>query len=133
MSSLPSCSFRTQLCGYLPGGFTNIPQQFGAYFHGELLNTALFNRGVGRIFSRGGRVFLNVTFQKGYFCIDVSTNTLYRKCIKFAPKKGGGGSSDPLRPSPSYDPDCWLLILIFFIPLLCHNRKRKHFFGKHTH
>ena len=48
-------------------------------------------RGLGR-----GGVVLNVTFQKGYFCIDLSANTLYRKCIKFVPKKGG--SSDPSDP-----------------------------------
>ena len=52
-------------------------------------------RGVGRNFSRG---VLNVTFQKGYFWIDLSTKTLYRKCIKFAPKKGGGRPTPPTLP-----------------------------------
>ena len=39
---------------------------------------------------------------KGVFCTDLCPNTLYRKCIKFAPKKGG--SSDPLDPPLSYAP-----------------------------
>ena len=45
-------------------------------------------RGVGRNFSRG--VVLNAIFQKVFFCTDLLPNTLYRKCMKFAPKKGGG-------------------------------------------
>ena len=47
----------------------------------------------------GGGVVLNVTFQKGYFCIDLYTNTFYRKCMKFAPKKRGGGGGRPTPPT----------------------------------
>ena len=47
-------------------------------------------RVVGWNFIRG--VVLNVTFQKGYFCTDLFPNTLYRKYIRFAPKKIGGGA-----------------------------------------
>ena len=46
-------------------------------------------RGVGRNFSTGGGVVLNGNFLKGCYCTDLCPNTLYRKCIKFAPKKGG--------------------------------------------
>ena len=42
---------------------------------------------------------------KSLFCTDLSPNTLYRKCIKFAPKKGG--SSDPLDPPPFPTPLGW--------------------------
>ena len=52
-------------------------------------------RGVGRNFSRGGGVVLNVDFQKGYFCTDMTPNT------DMAPKKGG--SSDPS--DPTYAPE----------------------------
>ena len=45
---------------------------------------------------------LNINFLKGYFCTDLYPNTLYRKCIKVAPKKGGGGSSAPPLPTPLY-------------------------------
>ena len=47
---------------------------------------------------KGGGVVLNVNFKKVFFCTDLCPNTLYRKCIKFAPKKGG--SSDP--PDPPF-------------------------------
>ena len=46
----------------------------------------------------GGGGVLNGIFQKRSFFIDLSPNTLYRKCKKFAPKKEG--SSDP-RPFPT--------------------------------
>ena len=41
-------------------------------------------------------------FQKGSFCTDLFPNTLYRKCIKFAPKRVGGASDslDPPFPTP---------------------------------
>ena len=42
---------------------------------------------VGRNFVKGGR--LNGIYQKGSNCADLIPNTLYRECIKFAPKKGG--------------------------------------------
>ena len=52
-------------------------------------------------FKGGGGVVLNVNFKKGYFCTDLGPNTLYRKCIKFAPKKGrGGGFPTPSTPPP---------------------------------
>ena len=35
---------------------------------------------------KGGGVVLNVTYIKGYFCTNLFPNTLYRICIKFAPK-----------------------------------------------
>ena len=54
-------------------------------------------RGGGRNFSRGGGS-LNAIFQKGSFCNDLLPNTLYRKCIKFASQKGGGGPTDPSDP-----------------------------------
>ena len=40
---------------------------------------------------KGGGVVLNAKFQKGSFCIDLFPNTLDRKYVKFALKKGGGG------------------------------------------
>ena len=52
-------------------------------------------------FFKGGGVVLNVNFQKGSFCTDLFLNSLYRKCIKFGPKKGGSSDpSDPLLPTP---------------------------------
>ena len=48
-------------------------------------------------FKGGGGGRFKCYSQKGYFCIDLSTNTLYRKCIKFAPKKGGR-STPPILP-----------------------------------
>ena len=56
-------------------------------------------RGVGRNFPRV--VVLNAIFHKGYLFTDLFPNTLYRKCIKFAPKKGGSSDpSDPPLPTP---------------------------------
>ena len=51
-------------------------------------------------FFKGGR--LNGIYQKGSNCTDLIPNTLYRKCIKFAPKKGGSPPPVPtcLRRSP---------------------------------
>ena len=46
----------------------------------RLLNTS---RGAGRNSSMGGRF-------KCYFLKGLCTDLLYKKCIKFAPKKGGG-------------------------------------------
>ena len=37
---------------------------------------------------RGGVVF-NINFEKGSLCTGLIPNTLYRKCIKFAPKNWG--------------------------------------------
>ena len=49
----------------------------------------------------GGGVVLNAIFQKGYFFTDLFPNILYRKCIQFAPKKGGSSDpSDPPLPTP---------------------------------
>ena len=56
-------------------------------------------RGVGRTFSRW--VVLNATFQKLNFCTDLVPNTLYRKCIKFAHKRGGGGRPTTRPPFPT--------------------------------
>ena len=53
-------------------------------------------RGVGRNFSMGGR--FKCYFLKGYFCTDLDPNTLYKKCIKFAPRNGGGGRPTPPPP-----------------------------------
>ena len=58
------------------------------------------SRGVGRNLSRG--VVLNVIFQKGYFCTDRFTNTLHRKCIKIAPKKGGSDDPPDTPPQPPF-------------------------------
>ena len=66
-------------------------------------------------FSRMCVCVLNGIFQKGYFCTYLFLNTLYRKCIKFAPKtRGGGGVRPPDAPPLSYAPgragdkqSCW--------------------------
>ena len=52
-------------------------------------------------------IFKRPFFFLFFFFTDLSPNTLYRKCTKFGPSKGGGGSSDPLDPpfpTPLLDP-----------------------------
>ena len=53
---------------------------------------------------RGGGVVLNVNFKKYFFLTDLCPYTLYRKCIKFAPKKGGR----PTPPTPPFLRPCSL-------------------------
>ena len=80
---------------------------------GKLCRSFSFTRGVGRNFSMG--VVLNVFFfKKGSYCTDLFPNTLYRKCIKFGPKKMG--SSDPSDPSPFPIRPCLGSIFIFVGP-----------------
>ena len=68
---------------------------------GHLVKNAI-TRGVGRNSSKGGR-FECFYFQKGYFWTDLFPNTLYRKCIKIALKKGDRPTPSP--PLLSYAPD----------------------------
>ena len=66
-------------------------------------------RGVGRNFSMGGR--FKCYFLKGSFCTDLDPNTLYKKCIKFSPKKGGlSDPPPPLSYAPAYSRGLYTLI-----------------------
>ena len=51
--------------------------------------------------SRGGGRFKCYLSKRCFFCTDLLPITLYRKCIKFAPKKGWSSDpSDPPLPTP---------------------------------